>query len=102
MSRKKGQRKRRKWTSVVGEHVTEPTLGDPVPQTGIIFEPVANDSDAGPVASEEQRERLLYERGVGPMRPDHKPEPSGGPHDRRGFRPSPRSPRIIDGRDEER
>lgn len=101
MSRKKGQRKRRKWSTVVGEHVPQPTLGDPVAQTGIIFEAVANDSDAGPVASDEQRERLLYERGVGPMRPDEKPEPSGGPRDRRGFRPSPRAPRILDGRGED-
>jgi hypothetical protein len=92
-----------KWVRIVGEHIDppKPKPEDPQPR-GYFLETVANEGDAGPVASPEQRARLLYERGEGPQAEDGKPEPIGGP--RQGgaqFSPADRAPRVLDGRGEE-
>jgi len=87
-----------KWVTIVGEHIEPPERpGDPVAR-GYFLEEVANAGDAGPVASAEQRARLLYERGEGPQAPDEKPEPIGGPRDRRTFREADRPVRTWTGR----
>jgi len=92
-----------KWVTIVGEHIEPPERpGDPVAR-GYFLEEVANAGDAGPVASDEQRARLLYERGEGPQAEDGKPEPVSGP--RQGptarFAPADRAPRVLDGRGED-
>jgi hypothetical protein len=95
-------KKRKRWVTVVGEHIEVPERpGDPVARGEYLdsVRPMADPSRE--VSSFRMRDRLLYERGVGPLKPDDKPEPSGGPRNRKGFRPSPRPPKVVDGSGED-
>lgn len=87
-----------KWTTIVGDHA--PRVEPPPPPKRVVRYVLqeAVPGEYRPVANMTQRERLLYERGVGPLRPDDKPEPHGGPHDRRTFRPAKRPAQPWSGR----
>lgn len=86
-----------KWVTIVGDHAPKVVMPPDTTTTRYVLETVANEG-AGAPCSDEQRALLLYEKGEGPQRPDEKPEPTGGPHDRRGFRAVPRPPKVLDGR----
>lgn len=90
---------KRKWVTIVGDFAPAVEMPPDSTVTRYVLETVTNAGDGG-ACTDEQRAALLYERGVGPQRPDEKPEPVGGPRDRRTFRPVERPPKVWDGRGE--
>lgn len=84
--------KKKRWTTIVGEHVAKVAPPPDSMTVRYLLETVTNAGNGGEACSQEQRDRLLYERGEGPQKPDEKPEPTSGPRDRRTFRGADRPP----------
>lgn len=97
--------KKKRWLTIVGEHVPAVSPAEEAELRPYWLEATPLD---GIAAAQElaaaERERLLYERGVGPQKPDGKPEPQarvyhagGEPPTEQEPRPLPRKPRLWTG-----
>ena len=96
--KKRRARRARQWVTLIGEHAPVVSAAEEAALKPYWLERVSTDlldgiAHAQRLAAEE-RERLLYERGVGPGRPDGRPEPSGPTRTEQEPRPIRRKPRL--------
>ncbi len=91
--------RKKRWLTIVGEHVPVVSPAEEAELKPYWLEKTSTDLLDGIAVAQRlaavERERLLYERGVGPQKPDGKPEPQARVYHAGYEPPTEQEPRPV-------
>jgi hypothetical protein len=99
---RRSARTRNGYVTLYGAHAERAAMPEDRVEVSYRLEGVVLECKISRPLTNQQRERLLYEKGEGPQAPDEKPEPTPRPRDRRTFAPADRPAKAWSGYTEER